>query len=225
MFDFLLLAENLPFAITLAVMLGIALLEGITTLLGAALSGFLDALLPDSWLELSHDVASVEFQAESSLAKLLGWLRVGQVPMLMLLVIFLTTFGLMGLSLQSVVHALTGHLLPAGIATIPALMMTFPVVRALGGLLHRIMPKDETDAVSEDSLVGRLATITLGQARPGSPAEAKVRDGKGTTHYVMVEPDLADNQFSTGEDVLLVRRAGHVFRAIKNTNKALTNKN
>ena len=42
--DFLLAAENTPFTIAIAVMLGIALMEGVATLLGFGVSSYLEAL-------------------------------------------------------------------------------------------------------------------------------------------------------------------------------------
>ena len=142
-------------------------------------------------------------------------------PVIMLLVIFLTSFGLIGLALQSFLNNLTGTLLPGGIAVVPALLLAVPLVRVFGGFLGRILPKDETDAVSEDSLVGQIATLTLGTATKGSPAEAKVKDTRGTTHYIMVEPDVDGEALSAGSAVLLVRRTGAVFTAIGNPSPAL----
>jgi hypothetical protein len=218
MFDFLLASENLPFTVALAVMFGIAFLEGVTVLMGFAISGMLDALLPD--FDMDFDIEA-ELEAPSSISRMLSWLRVGKVPMLMLLIVFLTGFGLIGLALQSFLNGSFGFLLPNWLMSIPAFVLALPVVRIFGGALNRIMPSDETDAVSADSLVGRLATITLGTAASGSPAEARVRDMHGTTHYVMVEPDMAGESFAAQSSVLLVRNEGAVFKAITNPNPAL----
>jgi hypothetical protein len=218
MFDFLLASENLPFTVALAVMFGIAFLEGVTVLMGFAISGMLDALLPD--FDMDFDIEA-ELEAPSSISRMLSWLRVGKVPMLMLLIVFLTGFGLIGLALQSFLNGSFGFLLPNWLMSIPAFVLALPVVRIFGGALNRIMPSDESDAVSADSLVGRLATITLGTAASGSPAEARVRDMHGTTHYVMVEPDMAGESFAAQSSVLLVRNEGAVFKAITNPNPAL----
>ncbi len=216
MLNFLLATENLPFTVALTVMFGIALLEGVTALMGFALSGILDSLFPDFDLDFE-----AELEAPSSISRLLNWLRVGNVPIFMLLVVFLTGFGLIGLALQLFFLGSFGLLLPNWMMSIPALVLTLPVVRVFGGVLSRIMPNDETDAVSIESLVGRIATITLGTSTSGSPAEARVRDEHGTTHYVMVEPDVAGESFSAQSTVLLVRNEGVVFKAIANVNPAL----
>lgn len=215
-------AENLPFTVALAVMFGIALLEGITSVLGAGFSAVLETLLPD--MDLDVDLDGPEVRTPNVITRLLGWLRVGQVPLLMLLVIFLTAFGLIGLGLQSAVRGVVGGYAPAWLASMPAVALALPVVRMFGGLLERFMPKDETEAVSDETFIGRIAIITLGTARQGSPAQAKLKDRYGKSHYIMVEPESPTEVFEQKQDVLLIQKAGSVFHAIKNTNDALTDK-
>ena len=212
--------ENFPFTLSLAVMLGIALLEGITSLFGAGLSSLLDTLIPE--FDVDIDTSGPEVQSPTPLSRLLGWLRIGQVPILMLLVIFLTAFGLIGLGIQSMSLTTINTFLPPWVASIPAFILALPLVRLLGGLLERFMPKDETEAVSTESFIGRLASITLGTASRGSAAQAKLKDEHGYSHYVMVEPDMDDDEFQQGDEVLLVIKQGTVFRAIKNTNNVLS---
>jgi Inner membrane protein YqiJ, OB-fold len=67
------------------------------------------------------------------------------------------------------------------------------------------------------SLVGRVGTIVIGTASAGKPAEARIRDEFGATHYVMVEPEEPDQTFVSGASVLLVRHiSGRRFHAIQN---------
>ena len=111
--------------------------------------------------------------------------------------------------------------LPQWLAVVPIMLVSLPVVRLLAGLLAMIMPKDETTAVAESSFVGRIATITLGKATFGSPAQGKLQDEHGQTHYVMIEPDSPDLEFTQGAKVLITERNGSVFRGIANTTAAL----
>lgn len=217
MFEFLAADGNLPFSVALLVMLLIAVLEGVATLFGAGLSSLLDSFIPG----IDTDFHGPDLEGSGSLSRLLGWLRIGQVPALILLVVFLTAFGLIGLVMQSLLMHSIGLMLPAVIAWLPATLIAMPAVRVVGGGLAIIMPKDETDAVSEQSFIGRIAVITLGVARQSSPAEAKLKDQHGQTHYVMIEPDLADETFPQGTTVILVRQRGAHFTAIRNTSDAL----
>ena len=223
MITFALLSQNLPFAVALVLMLLIAHLEGITTVLGMGFSGFLDSLMPemDADIDMDVDIDGPDFQHATPLTRMLSWLRIGQVPALVLLVIFLTAFGLSGLGLQSVVRNLSGHLLPALAASGIAFLLALPVVRMLGGILAKVMPKDETDAVAEKSFIGLVAVITTGTARHGGAAQGKLQDRHGQTHYLMIEPDDPDEIFVQGTEVILVRQQGATFKAIKNTSAAL----
>lgn len=227
MLEFIFAAPNLPFAVALALMLLIALLEGVTTTLGMGLSGFLDSMMPDMDVDIDFDVDvdadmdAPDFHASGPLTKMLSWLRIGQVPALVLLVIFLTAFGLLGLGVQSVANRLTGHLLPALTASGAAFVLALPLVRMFGGILARVMPKDETEAVSEKSFIGQVAVVTTGKAKMGSPAQGKLTDRYGQAHYVMIEPDEAGEEFLQGAEVLLVSQHGATFKAIRNTSAAL----
>ena len=224
---FIAASQNMPFTVALTVMLGLAVLEGVTTLLGAGISNFLDSLLPDIDADVDIDIDAdpgldaSQVPVVTPVSKVLGWLRVGKVPVLVLLVIFLTSFGLIGLTVQALIHNILGFFLPGIVASGVVFIVTLPVVRFFSGVIAMIIPKDETDAVSEKSLIGRIAIITIGTAKKGSPAEAKVKDQHGLTHYVMAEPDQGGEVYTTGTAILLIKRNGSVFSAIENTNPAL----
>ncbi len=202
--------ENLPFAISIGLMVAIALLEGVGMLLGLGFSHLLDSLF-DPGVHIGGDINL----DHSLFSELWGWLHIGRVPFLVLLVVFLTGFGLIGLSLQGVVHGISGAYLPGSVAAVPAFILALPVVRVVGQGVARLIPQDETTAVSQETFVGRVADITQGTARKGMAAEARLKDEHGHVHYVMVEPDLADSQFSAGSKVLLVRQEGVTFKVIE----------
>jgi hypothetical protein len=223
MIAFLLATENLPFTVSLTLMLAIAVMEGVSTLIGAGLSDMIDSVLPEMDLDVDIDAdLDADFHAPGPFTRLLGWLRVGQVPVLVLAIVFLTAFGLIGLFCQSTALKLVGHMLPAALASVPALCITIPMVRVCGGVLAKILPKDETESVSEESFVGRVAVITLGTAAAGKPAQARLTDQHGQNHYVMVEPDLAGVSFEQGTEVLIVSHQGALYKGIENPNQALT---
>jgi len=210
--------SNSIFTIALIIMLFIAMLEGITTLLGFAISSFFEGIFPDVDLEIgSADVS------EGVLSKLLSWLNYGKVPVLIIFICFLTAFGVVGYSIQYFMHGVFSSLLPQIIAVPIALFISFPFVRIFTSTLEKIMPKDETTALSQESFIGKIATITLGSANYGSPAEGKVKDKYGQTHYFMVEPESQGIEFTQGEDVLLSKQNINGFYAIKNEHSSLKN--
>lgn len=210
---------TIPFSVALGLMVCISLLEGVATLLGIGLSGMLDGLIPEIDTEVDVDPQVPE---AGGLSRALGWLHVGRVPILMLFVLFLTFFGLAGLMIQKAAETFLGAMVPALLASVPAFLTSLSLVRVCGGVLSHALPQDETDAVSAQSFVGRVATMGAATASPGNPAQAKLRDQHGQAHYVLVEPDVSDEHFGPGTEVLLVRRAGARFFAIRNTHVALS---
>ena len=228
MIELLSASENLPFAVALGLMLLIGLFEGVGLLLGATLSGLIDHALPDFDFDLDADThldtelgTDVAHSLPGGLTGVMGWLRLGKVPLLAWVAIFLTGFGIAGLSVQTMAASMIGRFLPALIAAIPAVLITLPFTRGVAGVMARVMPKDETSAVAEESFIGRIAVVTLGVARAGQPAQAKLKDQHGQTHYVMVLPDNEGVELPTGTAVLLVRRQGATFLAIKNPEPSL----
>lgn len=194
MFEFLLAPENLPFSVALLVMVMIGAVEALGLGIGAAHldvgAGDIDG--PD-WLD---------------------WLGVGRVPVLVLLVVLLAMFGMAGIAIQGVASSLAGAPLPLAFAAPGAFVAALPLTGIGARGLARVLPQDETTAVPLDSLVGKRGTITIGTARRGSAAQARVRDVHGHSHYVMVEPNDSDHPIGEGGTVLLVRREGDIFIGI-----------
>ncbi len=184
--------ESIVFVVALAVMLLIGVLELVG--LGA---GHVD-------LDLDVDGAP----------DMLGWLGIGRLPFLMLLVVFLSCFGIIGLVAQQASHDLRGTLIDPLLAVPGAALLALPATGIVGNLLARIMPRDHTTAVDLDVLVGRRGRIVTGTASAGCAARARVEDQHGQAHYVMVEPNTPDAALREGDTILLVRREGDTFHAI-----------
>ena len=198
--------ETWPFGASLAVMVGLSIVEGAGLLLAYSPSHMLDSLLPD--MPDSADGA-------------LGWLHIGTVPLLVLLILFLSGFAIAGYVLQASVQSISGSLLPAWLASIPAFLAGVSTVKGVGSVLAKVIPKAESSAVSEQTLIGRSGVVIQGTARDGMAAQAKVRDSYGRSHYVMVEPDLIEETFDEGSDILLVKKIGARFKCIRNPHPTL----
>jgi hypothetical protein len=199
-------AETWPFTVAIFLLVLIAVVEAIAMVVGASLSQSLQQMLPDP----GEGIAG-------PFDKLLGWLSFGRVPLLVLMVLFLTGFALSGFALNLIARQLFGVWAPTPIAVIVAFVVTVPMVRLFGSGLARLIPQDQTFAVSFDTLVGRIATIVTGTARPGYPAQAKVANEHGQTLYVMVEPEAQGMTFQSGERVLLTKQlSGNRFAGAVN---------
>ena len=190
MVDFIVAPENLPFSVALLLMLMIGVVEAVGLGAGAA---------------------HLDIHADADGGDLLGWLGVGQVPLLILLVVLLALFGMIGITLQQIVSALAGVPLAPWNAAAISFIASLPLLGVCARGLARILPRDETTAIPLDYLVGKRATVTVGAAKRGCPAQARVRDIHSQSHYVMIEPSDDEHTVSEGETVLLVRREGNIF--------------
>jgi hypothetical protein len=194
-----------PFVLATIVLLGVAVAEALALLIGASASHWLEGVITDA----DHPDGFAEGA--------LGWLHIGKVPLLAILVIFLTTFAVSGFGLQLAAMRAVGHYLPTLLAVGLALLFAVFAVRVLGAVLGQVFPRDETTAVADASLVGRVGTVVIGTARAGRAAQTRIHDEHGTVHYVMVEPEGPDESLEAGASVLLVRHlSGRRFQGIHN---------
>lgn len=192
---------NEPFLVAICMMAFIGAIEGLSLLIGTGLLSHLDTF----------------FALHIDDGGLLGWLHVGRVPILVLIVLFLMGFAIVGLVLQWAVAGLVGAPLPPLIASAVAVACTVPAVRLLGGQIAHHIPRDETSAISEDSFIGRVARLTAASAAAGQPGQAKLTDEHGRTHYLLVVPHDPKVEFARDDAVLIVSRAsGSLFHAIRN---------
>lgn len=204
--NLLLAPESWPFAVAVVLLLAIAVIEGAGLLVGVSMSAWMDQQLPET-------IGGLDDLSESWL----GWLHIGKVPLLVLLVLLLTAFAAIGLACGSLVHGLLGFYPPAVLTVPVAFLGALPVVRLGGAAIARFVPADETSAVPLSSLVGRIAVVVNGTARFGYPAQARTRNEAGQTFYVHVEPDSEGSEFAAGDAVLLVSQiSGTRFHAIPN---------
>ena len=151
----------------------------------------------------------------------LTWLRMGRVPVVFSLIVLLVAFGLIGLTIQGLSLSIFGSALPAIVAVLPALLLSIPVLSLGNRFLAHVLPRDETSAISRNRLIGKIATITLGEARHDFPAQAKVTDRFGLTHYIMLAPDNEDESYRQGDRLLLVRLCDNTYYGIQSTSNAL----
>ncbi len=194
---------NLPFAAALLLMLLLAIAQaiGLGDAFGDADADFDmdadgDAALTSSWLD--------------GLFSLVG---LGRVPFMAWLAVYLFIFAAAGIGIQALADSLLGAPFERWLAALITAGLAAPVTGVLVRPIGAILPKDRTTAVSLDTLLGRVATITDGVSRPKSPARARVIDQYGHPHHVMVEPDRADIEYAAGQEVLLVAHDGPNFTA------------
>jgi len=188
-----------PFAIAALVLAGLVAVELLAMLTGGSLSALLD------------DGLSQPGEA-GALGAWMSWLNAGGVPLLVLIMIWLASFAIAGFALQGGARGLAGPL-PTLIACVAALAAALPATRTLSRWVARIIPGEETSAVSQADFVGLTGTVTLGPLDQGKPGRVRIRDGHGNVHVLRARAG-GGHIIAQGAAVLIVDRAGGLFEAI-----------
>ncbi|WP_441370117.1 OB-fold-containig protein [Acinetobacter lwoffii] len=130
---------------------------------------------------------------------------------------FLMNFSFAGYVLQFLIYSQEFKFLPAYYLIIPALIIaTFFTIFMIHCLDQVIPPKYKKNNVN---LLGRLATISSGNARPGFSAHARVRDEYGQLHYVQVEPEFGELGFQSQIILIRMRKSHYVAKKICKSNQ------
>ncbi|MBB1323315.1 MULTISPECIES: YqiJ family protein [Shewanella] len=210
MLAFLSAHGNVPFSIALVIVIMLGTFELIAMIAGLSIFSALDN-------SLSVDIdTDVDMDAETSITGmtgLLGWLCLDRLPLLIWLVLILSSFAIAGYVINFTSLQISAALLPQLITVPIAFIITLISSHFLGNAVANILPKNETSAISVDSLVGCVATITQGRAVKGMPTEAVARDEFQQKHYVLVEPERLGIEFVRGAEVVLLARKGKVWTA------------
>ncbi len=167
--------------------------------------GFIDDVMPDF---------DVDFDIDADIPvhiSVVNWFNFGKVPFLILLIVFLTVFGLTGYIIQYFAIKLVGSVFSSWLVIPSDLIVSFLGVRYIGNFLGNVIPTEETSAVSIDSFEGKIATITIGTAKADYPAQAKLQDEHGRTHYIMVVPINEADEFSQGTKLIVVEKSKNCF--------------
>ncbi len=210
MIEFLLADMNIGFAIALCLVLALAILEGVGMLIGLSMMNLLDHISPiELDLEVDADLPA------GGLTPLLGWLCLNRLPLLIWLVLFLTSFGIAGYSLNYILLNNFQVNLPAFLTYALSFIFSLYATHHIGKPLSRLLPKNESSAISNNSFNGLIATITIGTAKQDSPAEASLTDSFNQKHYVLVTPDSDTEEFNQGQQVVLVEKKESFWLAIK----------
>ncbi|MDN3652508.1 DUF1449 family protein [Thalassotalea ponticola] len=206
MIDFLLSDINFAYLVALVIVLGLSLLEGLALLIGTSVVSLFDDMVD---IDVDTDVTS------GGITSLLGWLCLNKLPMLVWLVLMLTSFALIGIVYNYVI-ALSVDLAPLYWLSKPiALLGAGYATHILGSAIAKLIPKNQSSAVSSQGFGGKIATITIGKASQGNAAQAVLQDEYNQKHYVMVEPDQADQEFHQGVSVVLLEKHANIWLAAK----------
>lgn len=199
--DILLAPDVRPFAVAAAIMLVLGGIEFLTTVIGFSLSDL-----------FGHD-ASADSGGHHGLDGLFLWINAGRLPLLMLIILALGVFSIAGFLLQGVAHTV-GTTVPVAIAALVAAVASVPVIRSTSRTLARIIPRDETYAVSDADFVGKVAQVAVGPLDQGLPGKVRLKDVFGNWHTLTARASADSTPLPVGASVLLVDRDAKSFIAI-----------
>ena len=199
--DILLAPDVRPFAIAAAIMVTLGVIEMLTTLVGFSFGQF-----------LGQD-ASVDTGSHHGLDGLFLWINAGRLPLLMLIILALGVFSIEGFLLQGIAHMI-GTTVPVAIAAVAAAAGSLPVIRSTSRGLARIIPRDETYAVSDADFVGKVALVSVGPLDQGLPGRVRLKDVFGNWHTIAARASPDSEALPVGASVLLVDRDAKCFIAI-----------
>ena len=205
----------MPFFYAFCFVALVLFLEVASLLIGAGFSQIIDNLFDATDVGIG-DFSDGEIEIQGNfISKYVAWIKVNNVPLLILCVVYMGTFSTIGYIGQNFALRILGNPIEIWIATIIAGILALPLYKVIAQFLADKLFKEETSAISEKTFVGKIIEINTGVARVGLPAEGKYKDQFGQLHYFMVEPDNTKDQFYQGDMVKLIKYENKIFKAIK----------
>lgn len=132
--EFVFSLDNYIFTGAIILILFLVFVETFMKLTNAGVSDMIDEVIPD-FDDLS------KHKKNSFLINFFRWIRVKQIPFLILLVIFLFSFGVSGLFVQSIIFKSLNTLSLSILVIIPSFLFSLFVLRVVGGVLEMIFFK------------------------------------------------------------------------------------
>ena len=219
--------EFFPFTVSIGLFFGLLTLELVFLMLGGSLmgdGGDADVSVPDAadadldfdvdadladldtdFDALETDLAETELEATAGSFSVLAWLGLGNLPAAIWLASMFLSFGVIGVGVQMALTETLGLTLNAALAAVPAFFGARWFTRTFGTMFARVIPKVETESVSERHLGRRKGVVSQGTAARGRPAEVRVTDRHGNTQYLRAEPFRDDEVITPGTEVIVMR--------------------
>ncbi|MCL1138772.1 OB-fold-containig protein [Shewanella pneumatophori] len=219
MVAFMLSQENLPYAISLSLVLLFGLLESLSLVVGASLVSLLQSPEQNESSPFNPELKQASYtQAHINpsrpLLRFASWLCIHRLPVLIWFSLALSSFAIAGFVVNLVSLGLLMDLQPQYISLPVALLAMILSCHFFGKLIADRLSTTISNVVSIEDLNGCIAKIGFARAQQGFPGAAIVVDKHRQEHQVFVEPITAGTEFLEGTSVVLVNRRGRVWQAL-----------
>lgn len=186
----------IPFHLSVIALIVLSLAESIGIYLGTRPSTFILELAP-KWL-IQSPLFNVKFSK------------------VLILVFLLINFSFAGYFLQLISFAKQQAFISPYLLILPAFIIaiffTVFMIHCLDQVIKPLYQRQNSN------LLGRLATISSGNARPGFSAQARVRDEFGQIHYVQVEPEFGELEFRSQVILIGSKQTHYIAKKIATSN-------
>lgn len=206
MTEFFLADFNILYSIALCFVIALAFIEGLGLIIGVSLMEMFGQF---STFDVDADIDVTS----GGLTSVIGWLCLNRLPLLIWLVILLTSFGSCGIVINYITVSELNFVFPTYVTAIASLIFAIYFTKAFSKPLAKILPKNETSALSNTSFTGLVGKITVGKATINSPAEAVIQDAYKQKHYILVAPEKEDEVFLSGSSVVLLKKSANHWLA------------
>lgn len=187
MLDFIMSDNNFIFQLSLATALGMITIEILSILIGHSLMfGDMDVDV-DSSTDIDFGVMNI--------------VNPNRIPLAAFIFLFIGLFSIVGFSIQWINLNLSGSLFSMTFASIISLIITLPLARFVSIVVGKIMPRDETNAISKLSLIGSSGILSVGPIDGLHQGVARFADKYGVDHQFLVR--TTGIFIDTGETVVL----------------------
>lgn len=196
MLGFLFEHELMPFHLSVLALILLSMAETFGYYIGLRPSTFLKKISPD-WL-IESPLLQVKFSK------------------VLIFVFLLLNFSFAGYFLQLSIFASKQVFAAWYYVVLPALVIAIFFTVFMIHCLDQVIKPEVT--LNQVDLLGRLATVSSGNARPGFSAQARVRDENGQLHYIQVEPEFGELEFQSQIILIRFRKSHYIAKKISISN-------
>ena len=199
--EFLTAGPNMAFLISGCIVVALLIMGIISMVLGMGH----DFLSMDGDIDFTADLNGngIPDYLEVGHGSIMGWMNPGHVPSTIFIILFCGIYSILGYSAQWIYDGVMGSFAPSLLAWPVVMALTLPAVRGTSVAIAPVLPKDETNAITLETLVGSSGVVTSGPITSSDFGFARFTDNYGTSHSILVCGE-GEESIANGSPVVLI---------------------